>query len=38
MQAKSDNLPKITVLMLSDFFIQSECFNIAEIKGVKAER
>lgn len=37
-QAKSDNLPKITVLMLSDFFTQSECFNTAETRGVKAER
>ncbi|XP_036141931.1 uncharacterized protein LOC118648772 isoform X2 [Monomorium pharaonis] len=37
-QAKSDNLPKMTVVMLSDFFTQSECFNIAETTGVKAER
>ncbi|XP_011686445.1 PREDICTED: uncharacterized protein LOC105449141 [Wasmannia auropunctata] len=37
-QAQSDNLPKVTVLMVSDFFAQSEVFNIAETRGVKAKK
>jgi len=37
-QAQSDNLPKVTVIMVSDFFAQSEVFNIAETRGVKATK
>ncbi|KAF2888068.1 hypothetical protein ILUMI_18105, partial [Ignelater luminosus] len=34
----SDNLPKVHVLMVSDFFANSEFFNAAETSGVKAQR
>ncbi|XP_046735010.1 uncharacterized protein LOC124404720 [Diprion similis] len=37
-KAQSDNLPKVTVLMVTDFFSQSEYFNVAETSGVKARR
>lgn len=37
-KAQSDNLPKVTVLMVSDFFAESDVFNIAETRGVKAKK
>ncbi|XP_043463389.1 uncharacterized protein LOC122510904 [Leptopilina heterotoma] len=37
-KAGSDNLPKVTVLMVSDFFIESDFFNAAETRGVKAKK
>jgi len=37
-QAQVDNLLKVTVLMAFDFFAQSEVFNIAEIRGIKATK
>jgi len=37
-KAQSDNLPKVTVLMISDFFVESDVFNIAETRDVKSEK
>ncbi|XP_011858943.1 PREDICTED: uncharacterized protein LOC105556460, partial [Vollenhovia emeryi] len=37
-KGQSDNLPKVTVLMVSDFFAESYVFNIAETRGVKAKK
>ena len=37
-KAQSDNLPKVSVEMVTQFFIESECFNIPESSGVKFER
>ena len=37
-QARSDNLPKVTALTISDFFSQSEVFNIAETRGVTTKK
>ncbi|XP_046629068.1 uncharacterized protein LOC124309448 [Neodiprion virginianus] len=37
-KAQSDNLPKVTVLMVTEFFSESECFDLVETSGVKARR
>ncbi|KAF2881748.1 hypothetical protein ILUMI_24445 [Ignelater luminosus] len=37
-KGRSDNLPKVHVLMVSDFFANSEFFNVAETSGVKTQR
>ena len=37
-KAQSDNLPKVTVLMISDFFAENDAFNIAETRGVKTKK
>ncbi|XP_046601957.1 uncharacterized protein LOC124295573 [Neodiprion lecontei] len=37
-KAQSDNLSKVTVLMVTEFFSESEYFDLAETSGVKARR
>lgn len=37
-KAQSDNLPKVTALMVSDLFVENDVFNIAETRGVKAKK
>ncbi|KAK5639483.1 hypothetical protein RI129_011221 [Pyrocoelia pectoralis] len=37
-KAQSDNLPKVSVLMVTEFFASSECFNAAETRGVKLHK
>ncbi|CAH0546595.1 unnamed protein product [Brassicogethes aeneus] len=37
-QAKSDNLPIVDVQMVSTYFAGNDCFNVAESRGVKAQR
>lgn len=37
-KAQSDNLPKLDVLMIADFFARNEFFNVAETRGVKNRR
>ena len=34
-RAQSDNLPKVTVAMITEFFATVDYFNAAEARGVK---
>lgn len=36
-KAGSDNLPNVDIFMLMEFIESNDCFNAAEIRGVKAE-
>lgn len=37
-KAQSDNLPKVSMDMVTDFLIKSEYFNVTESSGLKMER
>ncbi|KYM96997.1 hypothetical protein ALC62_12331 [Cyphomyrmex costatus] len=37
-RAQSDNLPTVNIFMVTEFFKNNECFNVAESRGVKTDR
>jgi hypothetical protein len=37
-KANSRNLPKVDVFMIGEYLKKNDCYNIAEIQGVKAQR
>jgi hypothetical protein len=37
-KADSRNLPKVDVFMIGEYFKKNDCYNVAEVQSVKAQR
>jgi hypothetical protein len=37
-KADSKNLPKVDVFMIGEYLNKNDCYNVAEVQGVKAQR